>query len=238
MGGAVELPELLARAAKANAHAEHWVGTVRRECLDWLLIRGEDHLEQVLAEFVTHYNAARPHRGLSLRPPASKRREAIAHWKSDAPRPARRTHSRVRAVGYVICGWDFCTRQPSPSSSAASTMRSPPLPAPRPLQADAGGPRLAQRPPAPPPGPDRRGRACDPDAAVAQHRRRFVCKTIPDTQTIIRTRPLEADVLAEVLAAAYAAHPERFVRKGPGAAVAAGGRVEQPADREEVMSAQ
>ena len=60
----------------------------------------------------------------------------------------------------------------------------------------------------------------------------------PDTQTIIRTRPLEADVLAEVLAAAYAAHPERFVRKGPGAGVAAGGRVDQPADREEVMSAQ
>jgi hypothetical protein len=58
------------RSPRANAHAERWVGTARRECLDWLLIRGEAHLEHVLAEFATHYNAARPHRGLQLRPPA------------------------------------------------------------------------------------------------------------------------------------------------------------------------
>jgi len=45
------------------------VGTVRRECLDWLLIRGANHLERVLAEFAMHYNAARPHRGLQLRTP-------------------------------------------------------------------------------------------------------------------------------------------------------------------------
>ena len=56
---------------EGHAHAERWVGTIRRECLDWVLIRGEDHLEQVLAEFVTHYNTARPHRGLQLRPPAN-----------------------------------------------------------------------------------------------------------------------------------------------------------------------
>ncbi|HEY8735837.1 MAG TPA: integrase core domain-containing protein [Candidatus Dormibacteraeota bacterium] len=57
------------RSPKANAYAERWVGTVRRECLDWLLIRGANHLERVLAEFAMHYNAARPHRGLQLRTP-------------------------------------------------------------------------------------------------------------------------------------------------------------------------
>jgi hypothetical protein len=36
------------RASQANAYAERWVRTVRAECLDWLLIVGRHHLEQVL----------------------------------------------------------------------------------------------------------------------------------------------------------------------------------------------
>jgi len=43
------------RAPNANAHAERWVGTVRAECLDWILVRGLRHLERVLREYVTHY---------------------------------------------------------------------------------------------------------------------------------------------------------------------------------------
>src|SRR5262249_43571784 len=46
------------RAPRAQAHAERWVGTVRRECLDWLLILGRRHLERVLGEYVDHYNTA------------------------------------------------------------------------------------------------------------------------------------------------------------------------------------
>jgi len=61
------------RSPRANAYAERWVGTVRRECLDWLLIRGTNHLEHVLTEFVRHYNAARPHRGLQLGTPVPTR---------------------------------------------------------------------------------------------------------------------------------------------------------------------
>jgi transposase InsO family protein len=57
------------RSPQANAFAERWVGTARRECLVWLLIRHADHLERVLAAFAAHYNLARPHRGLQLRPP-------------------------------------------------------------------------------------------------------------------------------------------------------------------------
>ena len=60
------------RAPRANAVAERWVGTVRRECLDWLLILGRRHLEVALREFVRHYNAARPHRALNLRPPFAR----------------------------------------------------------------------------------------------------------------------------------------------------------------------
>ena len=57
------------RAPRANAHAERWVRTVRAECLDWLLIVGRGHLEQVLRIYVQHYNRHRPHRALLLQPP-------------------------------------------------------------------------------------------------------------------------------------------------------------------------
>lgn len=57
------------RAPQANAFAERFVLTARTECLDWLLIRSERHLERVLREFVMHYNNERPHRGLDLEVP-------------------------------------------------------------------------------------------------------------------------------------------------------------------------
>jgi putative transposase len=42
------------QAPKANAYAERWVRTVRAECLDWLLIVGRGHLEQILRIYVQH----------------------------------------------------------------------------------------------------------------------------------------------------------------------------------------
>ncbi len=56
-------------APQANAYAERWVGSARRECLDWLIVGGRRHLERVLDEYVDHYNNERPHRGLQLHPP-------------------------------------------------------------------------------------------------------------------------------------------------------------------------
>ncbi|MDQ6877495.1 MAG: transposase [Candidatus Dormibacteraeota bacterium] len=57
------------QAPKANAFAESWVESARRECLDWLIIRERPHLERVLDEYIDYYNHERPHRGLRLRPP-------------------------------------------------------------------------------------------------------------------------------------------------------------------------
>jgi putative transposase len=57
------------RAPKANAYAERWVRTVRAECLDWLLIVGRSHLEQILRVYVQHYNGHRPHRALGFAAP-------------------------------------------------------------------------------------------------------------------------------------------------------------------------
>jgi putative transposase len=57
------------RAPQANAYAERWIGTVRRECLDRLLIFGERQLRSALADYEIHYNGHRPHRSLGQRPP-------------------------------------------------------------------------------------------------------------------------------------------------------------------------
>jgi len=65
------------QAPKANAYAERWVRTVRAECLDWLLILGRGHLEQVLRVYVQHYNRHRPHRALMLQPPDARARLTI-----------------------------------------------------------------------------------------------------------------------------------------------------------------
>jgi putative transposase len=57
------------QAPNANAHAERWVGSARRECLDRLLIFSRRQLEHVLRTYADHYNRHRPHRALALRPP-------------------------------------------------------------------------------------------------------------------------------------------------------------------------
>jgi putative transposase len=57
------------QAPNANAYAERWVGSVRRECLDRLLIFSRRQLEQVLRVHARHYNRHRPHRSLAFRSP-------------------------------------------------------------------------------------------------------------------------------------------------------------------------
>ena len=62
--------------------AERFVGTVRRECLDHLLIFGRRHLEGVMTAFLEHYHRARPHQGIDQRRPWPPPDETVA---LDAP---------------------------------------------------------------------------------------------------------------------------------------------------------
>jgi transposase InsO family protein len=57
------------QAPRANAIMERWVGSVRREILDWILIINAAHLRAVLAEYATHFNTHRPHRSLNQASP-------------------------------------------------------------------------------------------------------------------------------------------------------------------------
>lgn len=66
-------------APKANALAERFAGTVRRECLDWLPIANRRHLERVLRTYVAHYDGPRPHRALRLAVPG---RANVVHLPS------------------------------------------------------------------------------------------------------------------------------------------------------------
>jgi transposase InsO family protein len=59
------------RAPNANAVAERWVGTVRQECLDQLLIVGRQQLVRLLRRYVEHCNQRRPHRSLGHLPPVA-----------------------------------------------------------------------------------------------------------------------------------------------------------------------
>jgi hypothetical protein len=57
------------QAPRANAYAERWVRTVRRECLDRILIYNTRHLLTVQREYLAHYNQHRPHQARGQRPP-------------------------------------------------------------------------------------------------------------------------------------------------------------------------
>ena len=84
------------RAPKANAFAERWVGTVRRDCLDWLLISSRKQLECVLHIYVDHYNTHRPHRALGLAAPTPGPR-----LHPVGPAPPDHVHRRDRLGGLI-----------------------------------------------------------------------------------------------------------------------------------------
>jgi transposase InsO family protein len=86
------------RSPRANSHAERFVRTARSECLDLVLVVGRRHLEGVIRDFVSHYDTARPHRGLNLATP-------IARAPEQAPRGG--TLRRSDVLGGIIHEYEW-----------------------------------------------------------------------------------------------------------------------------------
>ncbi len=59
------------RAPRANAYCERFIGSLRRECLDYFLILSEKHLRRIVKEYVHYFNTDRPHQGINQRIPAA-----------------------------------------------------------------------------------------------------------------------------------------------------------------------
>ena len=64
------------RSPQANAHCERLIGTIRRECLNWIIPLNERHLRGALTEWMAHYNSERPHSALGPGLPDDPQRRA------------------------------------------------------------------------------------------------------------------------------------------------------------------
>ena len=91
------------QAPRANAIAERWIASARRECLDRMLITGERHLRLVLGEYVDHYNTHRPHRTLHQNPPA-RRQDPPAAGTSTRVLRRDRLGGLIHEYAQVACG--------------------------------------------------------------------------------------------------------------------------------------
>ena len=69
VGSGIEVLRTPIKAPRANAICERLLGSVRRECLDHIMILSEAHLRRVLKEYVTYFNRSRPHQGIDQRVP-------------------------------------------------------------------------------------------------------------------------------------------------------------------------
>jgi putative transposase len=68
-GAEIEILKTPVEAPRANAFCERYLGSLRRECLDYMLILSERHLRGIVSEYVTYFNQARPHQGIDQRIP-------------------------------------------------------------------------------------------------------------------------------------------------------------------------
>jgi len=74
------------RSPVANAFAERWIRTLRRELLDRTIIWNRRQLERLVVNYIDHYNTHRPHRSLDQRPP---RNTVSDESPNSAPTPLR-----------------------------------------------------------------------------------------------------------------------------------------------------
>ena len=65
----IEVLKIPYRAPRANAYCERFIGSLRRECLDHVIILNERHMHRIVKEYATYFNTDRPHQGINQRIP-------------------------------------------------------------------------------------------------------------------------------------------------------------------------
>ena len=85
----IEFRPIPARSPNMSPHAERWVQSVKRECLDHFMVFGEKHLRYLLREYLAYYHGPRPHQGLGNVPLA---------MSSGVPEPVE-----AMPVGDLVC---------------------------------------------------------------------------------------------------------------------------------------
>ncbi len=82
-----------------NAVCERFIGSVRRECLDHMLILNEAGMRRLVDEYVSYFNASRPHQGLGQQIPVNVGEEAPEPPVSALPTPVDRGVVSVPVLG-------------------------------------------------------------------------------------------------------------------------------------------
>ena len=83
------------RSPKANSYCERVIGTLRRECLDWIIPLSESNLRAIVREWAAHYNQGRPHFALG-----------------SVPEPARGTPAALQASRHRLAAGQRVISEP------------------------------------------------------------------------------------------------------------------------------
>jgi hypothetical protein len=102
----IEVLKSPARTPTANAFCERLIGTIRRECLDYVIPLSESHLKRTLREWMEHYNTGRPHQSLGPGIPDQAKQKLPTNDEraGSAKRHARRKWRRCQPVPQAIRG--------------------------------------------------------------------------------------------------------------------------------------
>ena len=69
MGSGIKEVKTPYRTPQANGICERFIGSLRRECIDHVLIHGDKHLGRIVREYTAYFNEERPHQGIDQRTP-------------------------------------------------------------------------------------------------------------------------------------------------------------------------